>query len=90
MEISGATVIAEALPGIEHVVLRSRRKRSEIRKSAEPFMIIGNYSGNLGLLEHEFRDKDCVGIASPAPGKIASVVAKPLKKRSTKNADASR
>ena len=44
-------------------------------------MIIRYDRGDLGLLEHEFGDEDCVRIASPAPGKIAAVAAVPAQKR---------
>ena len=68
MKIPGAVVIAEALPGVENIVLRSARKRIEIRESAKPFIIIRDYGGDLGLLKHELGDQDRVRIAGFAPG----------------------
>jgi hypothetical protein len=67
MKISGAVVIAETLPAMENIVLRSARDGSEVRKSAKPFIIIRDYGGHLGLLEHELGDKDRVRIAGFAP-----------------------
>jgi hypothetical protein len=68
MKIPGAVVIAEALPGVENIVLRSARDRSEIRESAKPFIIIRDYGGDLGLLKHELGDENCVRITGFAPG----------------------
>lgn len=68
MKVPGAVVIAEALPSVENIVLRSARDRSEIRESAEPFTIIGDHGGDLGLVKHELGDEDRVRIASFAPG----------------------
>jgi hypothetical protein len=67
MKIPGAVVIAEALPGVENIVLRSARDRSELRKSAKPFIIIRDHRGDLGLLKHELGDEDRVRIAGFAP-----------------------
>ena len=44
-------------------------------------MIIRNNAGDLGLLEHEFRDENSVGIAGLTPGQIAAVPAVPIHKR---------
>jgi hypothetical protein len=67
MKIPGAVVIAEALPGVENIVLRSAREGSEVRKSAKPFIIIRDHRGDLSLLEHELGDEDRVRIAGFAP-----------------------
>ena len=67
MKIPGAVVVAEALPGVENIVLRSARDRSEVRKSAKPFIIIRDHGGDLGLLKHELGDEDRVRIAGFAP-----------------------
>jgi len=67
MKIPGAVVIAETLPAVENIVLRSARDGSEVRKSAKPFIIIRDHGGDLGLLEHELGYKDRVRIAGFAP-----------------------
>jgi len=66
-KVSRPVVIAETLPGVEDVVLRSARNRREIRKPAEPFIIIRDYSDDLGLLKHEFGDQNRIGISGLAP-----------------------
>ena len=81
-QISGARIIAEALPGMENIILGGGGQDSDGRKAPQPFIIIWNDSRNLGLLEHEFGDENCVGIGGSAPGKITLVPAVPGKKRS--------
>lgn len=72
-QIPGARVVAEPLPGVKDVVLGSGSERCEIGKAPEPVIIIRDDGGNLGLLEHELRDEDRVGVGGAAPGKIARV-----------------
>jgi hypothetical protein len=78
VEISRASIIAEALPRPKDFVFRSFCERGDIRKSAQPFMIVRNDGGDLRLLEHDFRDEDCVRIAGLAPGEIAAITAMPI------------
>src|SRR4029453_8338726 len=83
MKISGAVVIAEALPGVEDIVLRSARNGSEARIAAKPFIIIRDHGGDLGLLKHELGDENCVRITGFAPREIAAMAAKPGEGRLT-------
>ncbi len=78
-KISGARIVAEPLPGVENVVFRSGGQRREIGESPEPLIIIRDDRGDLGLLEHKFRDEDRVGIGRVPPGKIAAIFAVPGK-----------
>jgi len=80
MEIPRASVITEALPRAKHLIFRSARQRAEIGKPPQPPVIIRDNAGNLRLLEHELGHKDCVRIASSAPGKIAAAPTKPANK----------
>jgi hypothetical protein len=80
-QISGAGVVAEALPGVQDVIFGSSGERGEIGEAAKPLFIIGDDGGDLGLLEHELGDEDRVRIGSAAPGKIAGVLAIPGEKR---------
>ena len=89
MEISRASVIAEALPRAKHLIFRSACQRTKIGKSAEPLVIIRDDGCDLRLLEHELGDEDCVRIAGLAPGEIAPVAAIPAEKRSLESADGS-
>ena len=50
VQISRASVIAKALPGVEHIRFGSRGQGLEIRKTTEPCTIIRNHRRDLGLL----------------------------------------
>ena len=50
----------------------------------QPFIIIGNYRGDLSLLEHEFGDENGVRIADLAPWEVPAMTAKPAEKRAAK------
>ncbi|MEY2502061.1 MAG: hypothetical protein QOI07_2395 [Verrucomicrobiota bacterium] len=76
-KVPGARIITEALPGVEDLAFRSRGERSEIRKAPEPFIVIRNDGGDLGLLEHELGDEDGVGVGGAAPGQVAGIFAIP-------------
>ena len=52
-EISGARIIAKALPGVQHLMFGSDGESGEIGESLHPFIIIRDDGGDLGLLEHE-------------------------------------
>ena len=84
VEISRASVIAEALPRAKHLIFRSARQRGEIRKRAEPLVIIRDHGGDLRLLEHELGNEDRVGIAGATPREIAPMPTIPANKRAAK------
>src|SRR5260221_6270341 len=77
MQVASACVVAEALPGVEHVGLTCFRERGEIWKALQPAVVIIDHGHDLGLLEHEFRDHDGVGVVRAPPGQIAAMPAKP-------------
>lgn len=79
VEISGASVVAEALPGVEHIVLRRARQGRKTREPAQPLFIIGEHGSDLGLLKHQFGNEDGVRIAGPPPRKVAAVLGAPAK-----------
>src|SRR5256885_2849722 len=85
-QISRARIVAEPLPRAENLTLRGRGKSNCVGEAAEPFIIIWNDGGDLGLLKHELGDEDRVRIGGAAPGKIAAVFAIPGKERSAKGA----
>lgn len=58
-----------------------------MRKTPKPSFVIRNYSHDLRLLKHELGNEDCVGIARPAPWKIAPVPAIPAQKRTLEGVD---
>jgi hypothetical protein len=42
-------------------------------------LIIGDDRGDLGLLEHDLRNPDGIGISCSSPGKISFILLKPSK-----------
>ena len=67
VKISRTSVIAEALPRVEHIVFRSASQRPKIGETAEPVGVIRDHGGDPSLLEHELGNEDGVGIASATP-----------------------
>src|SRR2546421_3045796 len=67
VKISGAVVITQSLPGVQHFGLRCAREGSEIRESLQPFFIIRQDCPDLSLLEHELGDENRIWIAGSAP-----------------------
>jgi hypothetical protein len=84
VEISRASVIAEALPSAQHLVFGSPCKRGENGKRTEPVAIIRNDGGDLCLLKHELGNEDCVRITGPAPREIPSMPTIPTQQATTK------
>ena len=84
VEISRASVIAEALPHSKHFAFGSARQRGEVGKPAEPVVIIRDDGDDLRLLEHELGHENCVRIVRPAPRKIAPVCKIPTQQATTK------
>ena len=72
LQIARPGVVAETLPGVQHIRFPGARERGEIRETLEPALIIRKNGRDLGLLEHEFRDQDRVRVAGAAPRKIAA------------------
>lgn len=87
LEITRASVITETLPREKDVALGSAGEGVEIGEPAQPLIIIGDYGGDLGLLEHDLGDKNCVRVQCSAPGEIPSVTREPAKKRPLESAD---
>jgi len=79
-QISRARIIAESLPGMKDVILRSRGKSSDGGKPPQPFIIIRNHSDDLGLLKHDLGYEDGVRIGGATPREIAAVFSVPGQK----------
>ena len=52
VKVSCPSVIAEALPCVEHLTFTSTSQCGKIRETAQPFIVIRDYGGDLSLLEH--------------------------------------
>src|SRR5437867_10633388 len=71
VQVEGAAVVAESLPGADRVTRRRGRERLRARPAVEPGQVIRDHALRVRLLEHHLRDEDRVGIARAPPGKVA-------------------
>ena len=81
VQIAGAGVIAEAGPGLEHVVERRRRQRPEIGPARQKACVIGPDRLDRGLLQHDFGQPDAIRIGAlsrrRAPRQLAAMAVVP-------------
>jgi len=87
VEILGACVVTEALPGMQDIIFRRRGKRREMRETPQPALVIWNYSRDLRLLKHKLGNQDAIRIPRPAPWKIAPLPAIPAQEGALEGAD---
>ena len=73
VERDGATVVAETLPGADHVCPRGCGELAWGGPTLEPRSPAFDYAIDLCLLEHHLADEDRVRVARVSPGQIASV-----------------
>lgn len=81
VKVAGAGVIAEAFPELEHLVGLCARQGANGGESLHPAYPIRDDGLDSGLLEHDLRDPDGVGVPGFAPGEIARVGAEPGQER---------
>lgn len=79
VEIARPGVISEPLPEREDRLFGCVGKGGDIGKGLHPAHVVGDDGSDLGLLEHEFRDGDRVGIAGAPPGQVAPFAGEPGK-----------
>ena len=81
VQIAGAGVIAEAGPGLEHVVERRRRQRPNIGPARQKARVIGPDRLDRGLLQHDFGEPDAIRIGAlarrRAPRQLAAMAVVP-------------
>ncbi len=79
MQIAGTIVIAEALPGVQDVILGRARQRFDRRKTPQPRFVTWLDRSDSGLLQHDFRNEHSVGIAGAPPRQGAPSLFRPSK-----------
>ena len=70
VEVSCPRIIAEPLPDLQDLIEIRCCKGFDRREPFEPTLIIRNDRIHLGLLEHDLRDPDFIGIFRPPPGEV--------------------
>lgn len=77
LHVAHAGVIAKPFPELVDGRGSCLCQRDYSREFSHPTFPIGQDGFDLGLLEHDFRDPDCVRIAGSAPREIAGVLREP-------------
>ena len=80
VEVSGARVIAETRPGLQHAVRRRFGHVSERGETREESLVVVHHPRYLRLLQHELGDEHAVRVASPSPRQVAAVLTEPRAK----------
>ena len=75
LQISRARVIAQAAPQPQHLVLGRAGERGDVGEALQKSGVKRYHRRNLGLLQHDLRDPDAIGVVRPLPGKIVAAVA---------------
>ena len=73
LEISHAAIVPQPLPELVAQRLVRRRQRLHRGKRREKPAIVALHRLHPGLLEHDLREPDVVGLPIPPPGKIPAV-----------------
>ena len=73
VQVAGAAVIAQALPEGEHLVFGGGGEGGDGGEGGEKARVVFGDGGDLGLLQHDFREPDAVGVAA-VPGEIVAAV----------------
>ena len=72
-----AAVITEAAPDPEQILFRCSGQTIDTRESFQEPLVVGHDGRHAGLLQHDFRDPDAVGVFGAPPREIALVAAVP-------------
>ena len=72
MQIARARIIAQAAPAGQHLLQRSRCQGRYRGETLQELVVVRDYGLGAGLLQHDLRDPDLVGIASTAPRQVAA------------------
>ena len=71
LQVARTAVVPQPLPGLEHLLLRGPGQVRHGGKQRQETRVIGFHGFRAGLLKHDFRQPDAVGIAGVTPGQIA-------------------
>ena len=88
MQVPGAGVIAQSLPGMQHRVQVRRRQVFNMWPAVEEFPIIGRYRRRGSLLQHDFADPDVIRLGLLAglcaPREFAAVTIIPVEQKGSR------
>ena len=77
VKVHRADVVAEGVPRPRDVGDVGCRQRLERGVAPEELVVLRDHAVHLGLLEHDLRDQDVIGVARPPPGQVPLVAPVP-------------
>src|SRR5208337_1170263 len=80
MQHARSPIVAQAAPGGQHGLFRSRGERLDIGKTCKEYPVVFEHCGHARLLQHDFAEPDAVRISRHAPGKVAAMLVVPAEK----------
>ena len=86
LKVSRAQIVSKTFPEFEDGIGSGAGQRAHVRQVAHPTLPVGDDRLDLGLLEHDFRNPDGVGITSSAPGQVARVLLEPVEQQPSQRA----
>ena len=85
VQVAGAGVIAQSLPGVQHLVERGGGQRANIGAARHESVKIGADRRDRRLLQHDLAEPDAVGVGAlagrGAPRQVAAVAVVPGEQR---------
>jgi hypothetical protein len=81
MKHAASTVVAEALPFLEDLLLVRLGEGVDIGEALHPVLPERDDGGDLGLLKHDLAHPDGVGVFGAPPGKVALAMVEPVEQR---------
>ena len=74
LQVSRPPIVAQATPDCQHLGEGGRRQVSGSGKGLQPGQVLRHHPLRLGLLQHQLRNKNGIGVTSLTPGKGAALL----------------
>ena len=85
VQVARPRVVAESLPGVEHLVELGAGQSLEARPALQETLEVAGHHRHRGLLQHDLAEPDPVGVGPGAgrraPGQVAAVAVVPVQQR---------
>ena len=78
VHVDGPAIVTKAFPKFQEIVKFCAGKIADGWKAGHETLVVGNYSGDPSLLQHDFRYPDGVGVFCLSPGQVAFVHVVPV------------
>ena len=74
MQVARTRVVAQPAPVLQHFILVRGGKRGDVGKARHEAPVVGDDGRHLGLLQHDFRHPDGVGVTRVLPRQVVAAV----------------